>query len=200
MRMKTFLIILFAPILAVAQVTVSYQVDASTDDAVETAAGSVSTTGTGAPIATKAQVNWGGARFLNVLIPQGATIVSATLTCVDTVAARVIDATIYCEAADNAATFSTASNNISGRTRTSNSVAWDVASTNTSGDVSPSLAASLQEVINRTGWVSGNSIVVILSIDTNGTAVSRSFNANPTKAAILQITYTTRRLRRSFSF
>lgn len=68
MRMKTFLIILFAPILAVAQVTVSYQVDASTDDAVETAAGSVSTTGTGAPIATKAQVNWGGARFLNVQI------------------------------------------------------------------------------------------------------------------------------------
>lgn len=198
--MKTFLIILFAPILAVAQVTVSYQVDASADDAVETAAGSVSTTGTGAPIATKAQVNWGGARFLNVQIPKGATIISATLTCVDTVAARVIDATIYCEAADNAATFSTASNNISSRTRTSNSVAWDVASTSVSGNVSPNFSASLQEVVNRSGWAISNALVVILSIDTNGTSISRSFNANPAKAAILQVTYSTRRVRRSISF
>lgn len=189
----------FSSVLA-AQVVVSYQVEASTDDAVETAAGAVNVTGAGAPIATKAQVDWGGARFLNVQIPRSATIVSATLTCVDTVASRVIDATIYCEAADNATTFSTATNNISSRTRTSNSVAWDVASTSVSGNVSPDFSASVQEVVNRSGWTVGNAITIILSIDTNGTSISRSFNANPAKAAILSITYSVRRLRHSISF
>lgn len=174
--------------------TVTIQVEASEDDATENAAGTVGITQANAPLANISGQEWGGARFLSAAIPRGAKILSATLTVQDTIGTRVINATVYCQAADNGAAFTTTTNDISARTRTTASVEWDVASTGTSGEISPSFAAALQEVVNRDGWASGNAVVIIVDILTGSTCVTRSFNVNPTKAATLNVIYTRRRV------
>jgi hypothetical protein len=58
-------------------------------------------------------------------IPQDATIQNAWIQfTVDNAAADATALTIQAEASDNPATFTTSSNNISSRTRTTASVAW----------------------------------------------------------------------------
>ena len=69
---------------------------------------------------------WWGLRFLNVTVPQGATIASASVTfraASATTATPIMD--IYGEASDNAATFASTASNISDRSRTS-AVAWNM--------------------------------------------------------------------------
>ena len=74
--------------------------------------------------------------------------------------------TIQGQAADNAATFGSGSGKISLRPRTTAAVTWPVEPWLIEGQSgaaqrSPNLAAVVQEIVNRPGWVSNNSLAMI---------------------------------------
>lgn len=132
----------------------------------------------------------GGFRFTGVTIPQGTTILAATLEVVP------IDATndnpnvdISAEDVDNAVSFVTTAD-VTSRVRTTATVTW--AEDNIpSPDTSPDITAVIQEVIDRAGWVSGNALVVFMD---GRSDLSRQFRVasfeHATLAAVkLDITY-----------
>lgn len=100
-------------------------------------------------------------RFTSVTIPQGASIVSASIDFRSNATTGTIPSTkLWAEAADNP-TAPTSAADYTGRTLTTASTSWTpstwtVASTYTS----PDIAAVIQEVVNRAGWVSGNALQV----------------------------------------
>jgi hypothetical protein len=89
-------------------------------------------------------------------------------------------------------TFQNVSGNISSRSRTGQNVAWDPAPWNSRGEAgpdqqTPDLSFIIHEIVNQTGWVSGNAVVVIIT--GTGTRTAESFNgATP---PILHIEYQT---------
>jgi len=112
-----------------------------------------------------------GIRFQNVNIPKGTTITSAYL---QFTSAKDLNETtniiIQLEDIDNSSEFGDNDENISKRVRTSNKVEWNkIAEWKTdkteSEEKTPDLKDIIQEVINRDGWVEGNSLSIIL---TNG--------------------------------
>lgn len=171
--------------------SVSIQVEASADDGREVSNTTNNIISTSAPINdySTTTTRWGGARFLSVAIPRSAQIISATIVATDTTGGRVIDVTIFAQAADNPSAFNTTSADLSGRARSTASVEWDVASTANGEETSPSIVSVIRETVNRSGYVSGNAIAIILQINANNTCFSRSFDGNPTKALKLNVTF-----------
>jgi uncharacterized repeat protein (TIGR01451 family) len=112
-----------------------------------------------------------GMRFNTIDVPKGATITNAYITfravAGDSPATNTgaTSLTIRGQAADNPATFTTATNNISSRPTTTASVAWPAVAPWTTGtDYStPNLNTVVQELVDRSGWVSGNSMVFIVT-------------------------------------
>lgn len=117
-----------------------------------------------------------GARFLGIAVAQGVTITSATLvlTGQDTYhSGGTISVKVACEAADTTATFvggAAKTFNEAARPRTTLSSAWDIHNIVAGTEYSKDITAQVQEVISRAGWVSGNSIVVL--IDNNASTTS----------------------------
>lgn len=103
-----------------------------------------------------------GMRFLNITIPQGATIDNGTvLKLVAAYLENAIAATIIeGEDADTTLTFSTAAD-YDARIHTTASIPWTPAAWVT-GTVynSPELKTIIQEIVDRALWVSGNSMVL----------------------------------------
>jgi hypothetical protein len=106
-----------------------------------------------------------GLRFTNINIPLGATITSANVTFTARVQNHAnVYSTLSANDSDSTVTFSTSAtdfdSNYSCHTATTvnwdSSVTWLVNSTYTSPDIS----GVLQVVVNRSGWVSGNSIII----------------------------------------
>lgn len=184
--------------------TFSVRVNQSTDDAEQTvSSGTVVTNGSPLDIprvTTGSQLD--GLRFQNVNIPAGATITNATIqfTASANSTTTTVNALIHGEAADSAATFAASSNNISSRTTTSANVAWNSIGSWTSGATTnattPNLSSVVQEIVDRDGWISGNSMAFIIS-DNGSTAgiagrQARSFDTTttgPTSAALLTVSY-----------
>jgi hypothetical protein len=138
--------------------------------------------------------NYVGLRFLNVTIPAGSTIDSVVVRFV-AVNNRtdVHHQTIYCEDIDDAPTFTTDSGNISSRTRTSASQAWDPGdlTANASYDTAD-FSAVLQEVIDRGGWASGQDVVVLILGSTTQTVQGEAYSwDSSSNFPQLRITYTT---------
>ncbi len=107
-----------------------------------------------------------GMRFQNVLVPVGAVIQSAYIEFEtdETTNINPSALTIYGQAADNPATFTAATSNISTRALTAASAAWSPGAWNTV-DVkhqTPDISAVVQEIVNRGGWASGNAMVYIV--------------------------------------
>lgn len=105
-----------------------------------------------------------GLRFQNVIIPRGAVVITAYVSIYppsDTLD-RNANMRLYLENTDNAIDFVT-SPTILTRSRTSASTPW-VQDGLPGGTYvnSPSFSASLQEVVSRPGWVSGNSLTVLM--------------------------------------
>jgi curved DNA-binding protein CbpA len=107
-----------------------------------------------------------GLRFQNITIPQGTTIDSAFIVVTSHEAKTAEDVallTIVADASDNATTFDMESL-ITDRTETSASVDWTVDeewglwTTHRTPDVK----SIVQEMINRSGWESGNAIAFII--------------------------------------
>lgn len=156
---------------------------ASSDDAREVGAGTVSITDTflHTGVATGILV---GLRFTGVTIPQGATINSAILT-IRTASNDDPDLDIYGQAADNAATFTTSSYNISGRTRTTAKTNWTASNVGLAQLVdSPDFKSVVQEIVDRPGWSSGNALVVITISLSASTLAFRAWDQGSTPPEI----------------
>jgi|GEM_PF-1973088 len=121
-----------APLLHVAYTDTSgsnttiIRVNQSSDDAEETSTGSVRLTSSILDMMSSGGNRSVGLRFRNVTIPQGATIDSAYIEFVVANSTTTSTAlTIYGQDYDNPPTFSTATSNVSSRTKTSASVSWN---------------------------------------------------------------------------
>lgn len=105
-----------------------------------------------------------GARFLNITIPQGATIDNAKLTVVGSAdSSGTPKSRISAEDVDDAAEIADNSVAFDARwaARTSARVDWDGGSIGSGEAVdSPDIAAVIQEIIDRPGWASGHAILI----------------------------------------
>ncbi|MBN1116828.1 MAG: T9SS type A sorting domain-containing protein [Bacteroidales bacterium] len=112
-------------------------------------------------------------RFQNVTIPQGENIVSAILTIYahedEEDEAKI---TVYGEATDNSEAFSE-TEALADRTFTTASVAWNCSDSWTMWQpyASPDLASIIQEIVDRPGWTSGNSLTLFMQGQDQGASL-----------------------------
>ncbi len=140
--------------------TFSASIAASSDDSQELT-GANNTTG--ANLNTNATTQFTGLRFPGVTIPPGSTINSAFLTV--NIAGTTYDdpdVTIRSSAEANPATFSTATNHLSGRAKSTAAVTWTATNIGTGNRNTPDLAALVAESIALPGWASGNALAFFL--------------------------------------
>ena len=104
---------------------------------------------------------------------------------------------IWGQAADDAAAFAEVNDNLSTRPKTTAYVDWDVPawSSGTSGEhtTTPDLSPIVQEIVNRPGWVPGNSLVFLVEL-TPGQTLSEfprrrawGFSGSAEDAAFLRV-------------
>jgi len=135
-----------------------------------------------------------GVRFAGVSLPDGAVIHSASVQFIaDETDGSASSLTVQGHDADNAATFTTGASNVSSRSRTTASVAWSPPAWSTIGEAganqrTPNLAAVVQEIVDRPGWVSGNPLAFIVT--GSGRRTAEAFNAGAALAPRLHIDYT----------
>lgn len=134
-------------------------------------------------------------RFNGLNIPQGATITRATLQFkVDEISTNSANLMIEGEASDAALTYTSVNAKISNRERTSAfvewiPVAWPIVSQSGPDQQTPDLSAIIQEITDRPGWTSGNSLA--LMITGSGRRTAESFNGDAAGAPLLEVTFTT---------
>ncbi len=134
-----------------------------------------------------------GMRFSAVGIPNGAVITRAHVQFqVDEVSIGDANLVIQAELAGDAAPFTTATGDVSGRARSVASVAWTPPPWPTVDDAgpdqrTPDLTALLQEVVDEPGWASGHAVVLIVS--GTGARVAESFDGVATAAPLLHVEY-----------
>ncbi|MFW5444597.1 MAG: PKD domain-containing protein [Methylococcaceae bacterium] len=141
--------------------------------------------------ATKAQLV--GLRFNNLSIPAGATISKAYIQFhTDEVDSIFTSLVIEGEAIDNAVTFSKDIGDISNRSRTLSAVTWMPLPWNIVGEAGPdqqtsNIAIIIQEIVDRVGWSSGNSLAIIISGSGERTAIA--YEGSSAAAPLLYVEY-----------
>ncbi|MBN1672495.1 MAG: carboxypeptidase regulatory-like domain-containing protein [Kiritimatiellae bacterium] len=136
-----------------------------------------------------------GIRFAGLAVPQGATILAASVQFqTDETDSESTALTVQAQAADDAPAFAATPSNITLRARTGASVAWnppawDVAGEAASGQRTPDLSAVIQEVVDRPGWSSGNALALIVTGVGKRTAVS--YDGESLEAPLLHVVYAT---------
>ena len=137
-----------------------------------------------------------GLRFTGLTVPKNATIINAYLT-FNAIPADspntntgTTNLTIKAQATDNATAFTSTYYNLSSRSTTTASTAWSPGSWTSGVNYnSPSITSIIQEIVNRSGWASGNAMV--FSITGTGSRSANSYNGNSTLAPKLTIVYST---------
>ncbi|HEY1031018.1 MAG TPA: alkaline phosphatase PhoX [Flavipsychrobacter sp.] len=193
-----------------AQTVLTVQVNNADDDLEEWIAGPTQTKTVGALDVGSSDLEFGceavgggdpqlvGIRFNNITIPKGALITRAYIQfTVDATAKNTdpVDVWIKTQASDNAPAFNTATPfDISSRTMIADSVNWLIpagswATVGAAGadQATADLKQLVQNIVDRNGWASGNSMVFTLK----GTGVreAEAFDGSPTDAAKLVIHY-----------
>jgi type IV pilus assembly protein PilY1 len=137
----------------------------ATDDAYEIAS-SVNSTSTSLRLSQSTNLVTLGLRYQDLNIPRGAVITNAFIRfSSNAFNSGATNLTFSGELIGDSTTFSDTSNNISARTKTTNSVLWD--SDNdwpVSGEtiVSPDLSSVVQEIVDQATWCGGNSLNIIV--------------------------------------
>ena len=176
-------------------VTLDIPVNAGSDDAEER-------TSTNAVILTSSDLEMAldgsrdqviGIRFNQVDIPQGATITEAYVQFqADETSTDATNLTIRGEKIANAPTFTSASGDVTSRFPTTASAPWSPAPWNTVGEAgvdqrTSSIISVIKEIVDQGGWVSGNSLVILIS--GTGKRVAESFNGNQAGAPTLHVVF-----------
>ena len=135
-------------------------------------------------------------RFI-VPVGQGVKIVNAYVefTCDETKGGTApVNLIIEGQLAANPGTFTTAANNLTGRAPwTKAQVAWTVENWTASGQASrtPNLAAIIEEIVNQSGWASGNALVIALRDDkskpSTGIRCADAYEDSTTTCALLHL-------------
>ena len=178
------------------EITFEIRVSAGSDDAEEKATGNVYLGGPDLELVYDRSDQTVGMRFNGVDIPQGATIVNAYVQFkVDETSSVATSLVIEGEDTDDAQTFTSSTWNISDRARTAASVAWSPTAWTIKGEAgsdqqTPDISLIIQEVVDRPGWSSGNSLAVIIT--GTGERVAESFNGDPGGAPLLHVEYSIR--------
>ena len=131
-----------------------------------------------------------GIRFLDVEIPENATIQSAYIEFeVDETSSDTASLSISGQAADNPGTFTSDNYNISTRSKTTSSVVWspDAWDTEDEKHQTPDLSSVVQEIVDRGGWTSGNAMAFL--IGGSGTRTAEAVDGEPDEAPLLVIEY-----------
>jgi type IV pilus assembly protein PilY1 len=132
-----------------------------------------------------------GLRFQDVTIPQGATIQTAYIEFrSNAYHNEVTNILIEGEASDDAAPFAWVADNIKGRTPTTATVAWSVPTWSSGVDYpTEDITSIVQEIVNRGGWASGNSMVFRFSSNDAGPNKrdARSYENGAATAAKLHV-------------
>jgi len=177
-----------------ATTTLDIRVSASSDDAVQRVSGGRMYLTSSDLLLTYGGSRTAGVRFTGVNIPQGATITNAYIQFeADRTESGTTSLTINGENADNAPTFGNTDYDISSRPLTTASVAWSPGSwtLNQAGvnEQTPDISSIIQEVVDSSGWTSGNSLALIIS----GSASRRgeSYDGDPPAAPLLHVVFTT---------
>lgn len=173
------------------------RVNASSDDAEQyvdgNSAGLVDLNSSDLEMVFEAATQTVGMRFNAVSIPPGATITQAYIQfTTDETGSAGATLQVWGQASDNAPTFTSAAGNISARPKTSASVVWNPPPWTTIGAAgpeqrTPDIAAVIQEIIDRPGWTSGNSLAV--TVDGTGKRVAESYDGVPSAAPLLHVEY-----------
>ncbi len=135
-----------------------------------------------------------GLRFVNIDIPQNATITSAYIQFnVDETTSEDTLLNIQAQRIGDAPAFSSEDEDLTSREKTTHSVSWDVPVWDTvdeSGEdqKTPDLRELVQEVVDLSTWDNNHSMVFI--IDGSGKRVADSHEGGEAKAAKLHIEYT----------
>jgi hypothetical protein len=168
-------------------------VAAGSDDAEESASGSVSLSSSDLELVQESSAQTVGIRFRGVVIPKGATITAAWIQfTTDELKSGSTALSIRGQAVDNAATFTTSSRNVSSRARTTASVAWapvpwTVTRERGPSQRTPNVSPVLQEIVSRAGWASGNAIAFVIT----GTGVRTAGAHNGGRPPALHVEYAT---------
>lgn len=134
-----------------------------------------------------------GLRFNSVQIPLGATITNAYVQFqVDKIGSRETILKVEGEAIDDAPAFTSSRYNLSNRSRTTANIGWLPSPWLTVGESgidqrTPDLSAVIQELVDRPGWVQGNSIIIIVT--GSGVRWAESFDGDQAGAPLLHIEY-----------
>jgi len=144
------------------------------------------------------ETSWGyrsvvGVRFRNVEVPQGATVTNAYISfrAYNDSSTAGASFKITGEDSDDASYYSSTSSNISNRNDTSASVQWDISSQWSQGSTydTPNLAAIVQEIVDRGGWVGGESEMAFMLSGT-GFRAARSWDyGDHTSGPVLHIEF-----------
>lgn len=178
-------------------VTTEGRISAGADDAEERPGGAVARTSNDLELVYSTEGTTPGnqtvgLRFLGVAIPRGAAIQNAYVQFqANNASSGSTTLTIQGQAADNAPAFKGTDFNITSRARTAASALWAPAAW-TAGEAganerSSNLAAVIQEVVNRSGWASGNALALIVT--GTGLRVAQSYEGSAAGAALLHVEY-----------
>jgi hypothetical protein len=134
-----------------------------------------------------------GMRFQDVDVPVGATIVSAYIEFVADASDGGDGAsalTIYGQAADNPDTFAETDGDITGRTKTTASAAWNPGEWDSEQTYQTSdLTTIVQEIVDRDGWSSGNAMAFIVTGASGDQVRAESHDGSSADAPLLVIEY-----------
>ena len=172
-----------------------FQISVSSDDAEERTPGSTTLNSSDLDMVISANsIQTVGLRFRKVSIPPKSTIVNAFVQFKsDEGNSEEASLTIYGEASDNASTtFKSIAKNITSRASTAASLKWTPAPWVFPGMMTPNertsdLSSVIQEIVNRPGWSSGNSLALMIS--GTGKRIAESYDGNPKSAPLLHVEY-----------
>ncbi|MGQ0849766.1 MAG: PKD domain-containing protein [Actinomycetota bacterium] len=175
-------------------VTVIFEarVGSAIDDAEENTSGRVSLASSDLELVTDKTLQLVGMRWGSLNIPQGALITSAWVQfTADRTETGTIDLLIRTEQADSALAFVNVKFNISQRPR-GEGVTWApgawVRHDAGPDQRTPDLSSIVQQVIDRPGWVAGNSLVLVIT--GSGKRTADSFDGGSGTAPVLHLEYT----------
>jgi PKD repeat protein len=173
--------------------SVERRIATGTDDAEERATGSMYLNSSDIELVFDSNNQTDGLRFTNVPIPNHATITGAYVQFeADATQSETTNLVVQGQSADNAATFTSATRNVSSRPRTAASTGWTPQPWTLVGEAgakqrTPGLSAVIQEIVNRPGWASGNALAIIIT--GTGHRTARAFEGKPAGAALLHVDY-----------
>lgn len=188
-------LMVFRKFLKAAPKSVDVRISARADDAEENSVGVVSLNSTdlefvqdGSNVQTAI-----GLRFPTVQIPPGAKIVKAYVQfSTDETSSVPTNLVIRGQAAVNAPTFTATKKNVSNRPKTIASVtwappAWSILDETSVNQRTPDLSSVIQEMIGLPGWVSGGSLVLIVT--GAGKRVAEAVEGSPARAPLLHVEF-----------